>query len=175
MPAKLGQKETIAVLGTGDMGGSFGPSLAKLGYKIIYGSRSPESDRVAALINRTGHGALAATNEDAARQADLVLLALPWRPMETILESAGELEGKIIIDLTWPDYRIAEDGYDQMTMATSGAEQIQQWLPKALVVKAFGTLGSYVIDTPDAAGGPVSVPIASDHRYAKEVTAKIAE
>ncbi len=167
-------KETIAVLGTGDMGDSFGPRLADLGYRVIYGSRTPKSERVKDLIERTGNNASAATNHVAAREADIVILALPWRPMEQIIKSLGDMEGKIVIDLTWPKNRIAVDGYDEITVATSGAEQIQGWLPNAMVVKAFGTLGSNVIDNPNVAGGPVTVPIASDHRYAKEVTARIA-
>jgi hypothetical protein len=43
-----------------------------------------------------------------------------------------------------------------------------------MVVKAFLTLGSNVIDDPSTASGPVTVPIASDHRIAKEKTAKMA-
>lgn len=172
--ADAGEKETIAVLGTGDMGDSFGPRLAGLGYTVIYGSRDPESDRVKALVEATGHGATAAVNAEAAMAADIVLLALPWRAVEPVVASLGEMTGKIIIDMTWPENVIDEDGYDRMVVATSAAEQIQARLPAARVVKAFGTTGSNVIDDPAVAGGPVSIPIASDHRRAKEVTARIA-
>lgn len=166
-------KEAIAILGTGDMGNSFGPRLAELGYKVVYGSRNPESDRVLALIETTGHGATAATNDIAARRADVVFLALPWGPMEQIIKSLGDMEGKTVIDLSWPESELADDGYYQMTVETSGAEVIQEWIPKAMVVKAFGTTGTNVIDDPNDAGGPVTIPIASDHRHAKEVTARI--
>jgi len=168
------QKEVIAILGTGDMGDSFGPRLAELGYKVVYGSRNPESDRVLALIENTGHGAISATNDIAAQRADVVFLALPWGPMEQIIKSLGNMEGKIVIDLSWPESELAEDGYYRMTVETSGAEVIQEWIPKAMVVKAFGTTGTNVIDDPNDAGGPVTIPIASDHRHAKEVTARIA-
>ena len=168
------QKETIAVLGTGDMGDSFGPRLAALGYTIVYGSRNPTSDKVVALLELTGHGATATTNDKAARKADIVILALPWGPMETIIKSLGEMEGKVIIDISWPQNEIGDDGYFQITADPSGAEQIQSWIPKALVAKAFGTTGTNVIDNPNDAGGLVTIPIASDHRYAKEVTARLA-
>ena len=168
------EKETVAVLGTGDMGDSFGPKLAKLGYRIVYGSRNPDSGKMARLLEHTGNGSVAATYRDAARSADIVLLALPWHAIEQIVASLGDMEDKIVIDLAWPESRIAEDGYDELTLSQSGAETIQQWLPNAMVVKAFGTTASNVIDNPDVAGGLVSVPIASDHKRAKEVTARIA-
>jgi len=168
------QKEVIAILGTGDMGDSFGPRLADLGYEVVYGSRNPKSERVIALVEKTGNGASAATNDVAAQKADIVFLALPWEPMEQIITSFGDMEGKIIIDLSWPAAKFADDGYLQMIVESSGAELIQEWIPKAMVVKAFGTTGTNVIDDPNDAGGPVTIPIASDHRHAKEVTARIA-
>ena len=168
------QKEIIAILGTGDMGDSFGPRLAELGYEVVYGSRNPDSERVVAIIERTGNGASAATSDVAARKADIVFLALPWGPMEQIIKSLGDMEGKTIIDLSWPESDFADDGYFQMTVETSGAELIQSWIPKAMVVKAFGSTGTNVIDDPNDAGGPVTIPIASDHRHAKEVTARLA-
>ncbi len=167
-------KEVIAILGTGDMGDSFGPQLAKLGYKIIYGSRNPESERVAALVEKTGNGASAMTSDMAGRNADIVFLAIPWEPMEQIIKSLGDMEGKTIIDLSWPASKLADDGYYQMTTKPSGAEVIQGWIPKAMVAKAFGTTGTNVIDDPNDAGGLVTIPIASDHREAKEITARIA-
>lgn len=167
-------KETIAILGTGDMGDSFGPRLAALGYTVIYGSRSPDSERVTSLIRKTGNGASATKSYMAARKADIVILALPWEPIEGILKKAGGLAGKTVIDLSWPASVEADDGYFEMTVEPSGAEVIQGWIPEAKVVKAFGTTGSNIIDDPKSAGGSVSIPIASDHRRAKEVTARLA-
>jgi predicted dinucleotide-binding enzyme len=104
-------RETIAILGTGDMGDSFGPRLARLGYTVIYGTRNPDSERVASLIRKTGHGASATTSDVAARNADTVILALPWEPIEPILKSAGRLAGKTVIDLSWPASIEADDGF----------------------------------------------------------------
>ncbi len=167
-------KDTIAVLGTGDMGNSFGPRLAALGYRVVYGSRNPTSDKVLALLEVTGHDASAATQKEAAQQADIVLLALPWPAMETIMQNLGDLDGKVLIDMSAPPMDYADDGYLEIVIETSSAEMIQGWNPRAMVVKAFVTLGANIIDDPLMAGGPVTVPIASDHRIAKEKTALIA-
>ena len=50
---------------------------------------------------------------------------------------------------------------------------IQNWNPGAMVVKTFATMGSQVIDDPLVEGGIISIPVASDHRDAKEKVAGI--
>ena len=167
-------KPSIAVLGTGDMGDSFGPRLASLGYRVIYGSRNPDSQRVQALVKETGHGASSNTNTRAASDADVILLAIGARGVESVVTSLQDIEGKPIIDMTWPPTYTGEDGYDIISIDTSNAERIQSWQPDAKVVKAFGTIGSQIVDNPQQAGGLVSIPIASDHRDAKETAAQIA-
>ena len=47
------ERETIAIIGTGDMGNSLGPKLAEIGHPIIYGSREPDRKSVKALVGRT--------------------------------------------------------------------------------------------------------------------------
>ena len=169
-----GGKPTIAILGTGDMGDSFGPRLAELGYGVIYGSRSPQAERVQSLVERTGYSATAAGSPQAARAADVVLLAVASTAVEPVIGSLGDLEGKVVIDLTWPPTVYGDDGFEHLTAVESGAERIQAMLPGALVVKAFGTTGSLAVDDPELAGGLISIPIAGDDRGAKEVTAQIA-
>ena len=166
-------KQTVAVIGTGDMGNSLGPRFAELGYRVIYGSRNPESDRVKELVDKTAPDATAASQMEAAQQGDIVLLLVPWPPMETVAQNLGNLDGKILIDVSMP-FRQGDDGYPMHLLETSSAEMIQAWNPGAKVVKAFATMGSQIIDDPDEAGGPVSIPIASDHKDAKEEVAQIA-
>ena len=50
---------------------------------------------------------------------------------------------------------------------------IQSWNPGAKVVKTFATMGSQIIDEPLVEGGIISIPIASDHKDAKEKVAGI--
>ncbi len=167
------EKGTVAVIGTGDMGDSLGPRLAALGYRVVYGTRNPASDKVAALVARTGHGATATTQKEAAQAGDIVFTLVPWPAMESVAQSLGNLAGKIIVDSSMP-FELGPDGYPQSMVDTSSAEMIQRWNPDAKVVKAFATQGSQIIDDPLAAGGPVSVPIASNDRGAKQKVAAIA-
>jgi len=170
--AYAAEQQTVAVIGTGDMGDSLGPRFAALGYRVVYGSRDPASEKVQALVEMTGPTASAASQQEAAEQGDIVLTLVPWPPMEKVAQSLGDLTGKIIIDVSMP-FEQGEDGYPQKMVATSSAEIIQGFNPGARVVKAWATLGSQVIDDTGAVDGPISVPIASDDREAKEIVAKI--
>ncbi len=92
--------------------------------------------------------------------------------MEEVAQNIGSLDGKIVIDISFP-HRQADDGYYEPMLETSSAEMIQEWNPGARVMKTFALQASFVIDNPDVVGGPISIPIASDDREAKEQVAGI--
>src|SRR5210317_2372738 len=148
--ASAQDSDTVAVIGTGDMCDSLGPKLSGLGYRIIYGSRDPARESVQELVDRTGNGASATSQEAAAQAADIVLLAVPWPPMEHVAQNLGDLRGKIVIDVSFP-YRQAEDGYPELMVASSSAEMIQSWNPGARVVK-WSLPTSLYIDKPELLG-----------------------
>ncbi len=162
----------MAVIGTGDMGNSLGPKLAEIGYRIIYGSRDPTRESVQNLVERTGAGASATTQKEAAQAADIVLLAVPWPPMEEVAQNLGNLDGKIVIDVSFP-FQQAEDGYPENMVETSSAEMIQGWNPGAKVVK-WSLPTAYYIDEPLELGQRPANWIAADDREAKEKVAMMA-
>ena len=139
---------------------------------MVYGSRKPDSAKSQALAKRTGSGATVASQREAAQAAEIVVLAVPWPAMRTVAQNLGSLDGKIVIDISMPT-ETAEDGYERSLVETSSAEMIQEWNPGARVVKAFATIGSYVVDNPAVTGGSVTVPIAADDREAKEEVGRI--
>ncbi len=163
--------DTIAVIGTGDVGGALGPAFAGQGHTIVYGSRDPDRGKVKELVARTGELASATTPADAASQADIVVLAVPGLMVEEITKSLGDLSGKIIIDPTNP----LERRMNRLEHAvdTSNAEIIQAAAPGAHVVKAFNTLNWKTMVDPDSAGGPVSIPLVGDNGRAKEKVAEL--
>jgi len=165
-------KPVVAIIGTGDMGDSLGPRFAELGYSVVYGSRDPDGEKAQGVVKLTGPNARATTQREAAQAGDIVVLAVPWPAMETVAQSLGSLDGKIVIDISFP-HKQADDGYYESLVETSSAEMIQQWNPGARVLKTFALQASYVIDDPGVVGGPVSIPIAGDDREAKEQIAHI--
>ena len=163
--------DTIAVIGTGDVGGALGPAFASQGHTIVYGSRNPDRGKVKDLVERSGELASATTPADAASQADIVVLAVPGLMVEEITKSLGDLSGKIIIDPTNP----LERRMNRLEHAvdTSNAEIIQAAAPDAYVVKAFNTLNWKTMVDPDSAGGPVSIPLVGDNGRAKKKVAEL--
>jgi NADPH-dependent F420 reductase len=165
--------ETVAMIGTGNVGAALGQRFAQNGHSVLYGSRDPNAADVRELVAATGNGAVATTQAEAAAQADIVVLAVPWRAAEDVVRSLPSLRGKIIVDPTNPRV-MASDGFADYPIEDSNAERIARLAPGAHVVKAFSTLGSETMLDPEVAGGPVTVPIVGDDRAAKERVATLA-
>ncbi len=165
--------ETIAVIGTGNVGGALGPQFAKLGHTVIYGSREPQRADVQALVAHTGHNASAMLSADAARNADVVVIAVKWDDAEVAVKSLGDLSGKIILDPT-NAVRLDAQGIRHHAVETSAGQMIQGWAPGAKVVKAFNTLGAGTMTDPASAGGPMTIPIVGDDAQAKAFVAGLA-
>ena len=164
--------DTIAVIGTGNVGGALGPQFATLGHNIIYGSREPDRADVQALVARTGHNATAMLPAQAAAVADIVVMATKWAQAEVALKSLGDLAGKIVLD---PNNAVRVDsaGKRHHDVETSAGQMIQDWAPNAMVVKAFNTLAAGTMANPESAGGPVTIPIAGNDLDAKAVIASL--
>ncbi len=169
-PAAAGS--CIAIIGTGNVGGALGPRFAALGNEIIYGSRTPDAERVRDLVSATGDRARAMVPAEAARACPLIVFAVPWDAAETSFKGLGSLDGKLIVDVTNPlDVR---DGREvALPVPDSGAELLQSLAPGARIVKAFNTVNYRVMKDPSIAGGPVTVPLSGDDAAAKSTVAEL--
>jgi NADPH-dependent F420 reductase len=99
---------TIAVLGgTGKEGKGLAYRWAKAGYRVLIGSRSSEKAVTAAsdLMGRLDGSTsiVGMDNHEAAEQANIVVLTVPYAAHRETLESVKDaLKGKILIDVTAP-------------------------------------------------------------------------
>lgn len=125
----------IAILGAGNVGGALGKIWSAEGYKIAYGVRDPKNSKRDVAADAT-----VSTNDEAAAQASIVVLTVPWNAAKQAVESCGDLSGKVIIDCTNP----LTDDLKGLALGTttSAAEMIANWVPGANVVKAFNTIGA---------------------------------
>jgi NADPH-dependent F420 reductase len=164
--------ETIAVIGTGSVGSSLGPRFAELGHTVVYGSRAPDRADVKALVAATSENASAATPPEAAKGADIVLLAVPWNVAEDVLVSLGDLSGKIIMDPINPRL-VDEDGWRDYPSYISNAERLQALAPRSKVVKAFSTISADTMRDPGIVDHPVTIPLVGNDADAKAVIAEM--
>ena len=116
--------DTIAIIGTGNVGGALGPEFAAQGHTVVYGSREPERPEVQELVARTSGDASATSMLDAVVGADMVVIAVPGGVAEVVVRGLGDLSGKIIID---PTNRVApgEDGFSRSAGCRAGPRDQQ--------------------------------------------------
>lgn len=99
---------TIAVLGgTGKEGKGLGYRWAKAGYQVLIGSRySEKAVTIASEIMELLEGessVVGTTNLEAAQQADIIVVTVPYSGHRELLESVKDaLKGKLVIDTTVP-------------------------------------------------------------------------
>lgn len=125
----------IGIIGAGMIGATAARLFARAGHDVaVSNSRGPAS--LAALVTEIGPKARALTVNDAAKWADVVLLAVPWRSPDA-LPDATLVKGKIVIDAMNP-YTL--DGGITDLGATSSSEETARRLPGARIVKAFNTI-----------------------------------
>jgi 8-hydroxy-5-deazaflavin:NADPH oxidoreductase len=163
---------SVAIIGTGNVGGALGPRLAALGHPVIYGSRDPARRDVRDLVARTGVRGSAALPGDAAALAGIVVLAVPAHALEQVVRDLGDLQGKIVVDVTTGAMRRAVDGYMELEPGPTNSQRVQALVPQAHIVKV-AIPSHYVIGQPLVLGVVPTVPIASDNRQAKETVARL--
>lgn len=132
----------IGILGAGLMGGKLGTIFARVGHQVAF-SYSRSDRKLERLAREAGNGAIAATPSEAARKADVLLLAVHWQRIDDVLEKAGDLKDKVIVSCCLP--MNASDTELVVAHTSSGAEKLARKVPKSLVVSAFSTVPSEVL------------------------------
>jgi 8-hydroxy-5-deazaflavin:NADPH oxidoreductase len=162
----------ITVIGAGNMGSAFVKQLTRAGHQVSVIARDAAK---AAQVAAANPGAQAVASAGSATGADAVILATAYSDAVTALKQAGDLQGKVLIDITNPltaDYMGLTIGH-----STSAAEEIAKAVPGADVVKAFNTLFAQVLaEGADFGNGrKASVFVAGDSERAKQTAGAIAE
>lgn len=132
------QKQTIGILGAGKVGIVIAQLALKAGYPVhIAGSGDPT--KIALTVKILAPGAVVGIKESVARDADIVILALPLGKYLTIPKDT--LQNKLVIDAMnyWWEVDGIRSDLDGTEISTS--EIIQNYLPESHVVKAFSHIG----------------------------------
>jgi 8-hydroxy-5-deazaflavin:NADPH oxidoreductase len=160
----------VLVIGTGNMGAGFVKQLTAAGHQVTVTAR--DAGKAQALAQQYGAKAVALANS--ANKVDAIVVATPYEQAASALNSAGDVAGKVVIDITNPltaDYMGLTVGH-----STSAAEEIAR-ATGAEVVKAFNTIFAQVLAEGANLGNgqKVTVFIASDSERAKLIARALAE
>jgi 8-hydroxy-5-deazaflavin:NADPH oxidoreductase len=131
----LGGGMQIAVIGTGNIGGTLGEKWRQAGHDVVYGSRRPTTDGPG--------GAPVGTIADAIAGAEVVLFGVPGGAVsEIVSEHAAALDSLVVIDAT---NQMGAPVFNKRDVITAAA-------PGAHYVRAFNTLGweNFADPLPDA-------------------------
>lgn len=97
---------TIGVIGgTGKLGNALARRWALAGHRVVIGSRTPEKaqDSASAMSQELGVQVSGSDNVSVARQADLIVLAIPFGSQDEIVpELAEAARNKVVVDTTVP-------------------------------------------------------------------------
>jgi 8-hydroxy-5-deazaflavin:NADPH oxidoreductase len=134
-------EKRIGVIGAGNVGGSIGSRLARLGHQLVFAFRESDSSKTAELIERAGAGARVAPVPEIAKSSDVIFLATPWNNTQSALAAAGPLTEKVVVDCTNPLRYSPATGLElALGLTESGGEKVASW-SGGRVVKAFNTYG----------------------------------
>ena len=158
----------ITVIGSGNMGSAFVKQLRKAGHSVSVTSRNKASAQ--ALAKDSG-----ATVVDAAKVGDAEIIILATGAADAIpaLKAAGNLSGKVVVDITNPltaDYMGLTIGH-----STSNAEEIAKAIPGVRLVKGFNTVFAQLMGAALPNGERVTVFVASDDAAAKTNVTSLAQ
>jgi NADPH-dependent F420 reductase len=162
----------VSIIGTGNMGAGLAKLFAGKGVKLFIGHHDPA--KAANLAKEIGAGAEGGGIAAAVQAADIVILAVPYAAAASVLAHAGDLSGKMLVDISNP---ITED-YKDLTIGhtSSAAEEIQKAAPEARVVKAFNTIFAALLSEDARRNSPaLQVFIAGDDQETKTVVFELVE
>jgi predicted dinucleotide-binding enzyme len=160
----------IAIIGAGNVGGALAAAATRAGHEVtVAATRREHADAVA---ERTGARA-ADSPADAARDAEVIVLAVPAAAAAPVLRALGDEAARaVIVDVTNP---LNASYSDLTTFGTSVAEQLAAQAPRARIVKAFNTVLAARQGNPTEDGQRLDGFYAGDDAEAKATVARLLE
>jgi NADPH-dependent F420 reductase len=165
---------TVGVLGgTGDQGRGLARRFAQAGLRVIIGSRDAgRAEAAAATLPGDVRGA---GNADCARDASVVVVAVPWAGHAALLgELTGELAGKTVVDCVNPLGFDKQGAFALEVAEGSACQQAATLLSASTVVGAFHHLSAVQLLDPERESVDGDVLVVGDDRAATDLVQALA-
>ena len=158
----------ITICGSGNVGRALAGGWKKAGHSVTFAARDPNGAKTAELKKE---GYAVAAQAEAARSADVIVLATPWDATAATIKALGSLAGKIVVDATNPLTAKLELA---LGFSDSAGETVARLASGAKVVKAFNTTGANNMANSTYPAGKLMMAIAGDDAEAKKTVMGLA-
>lgn len=156
----------VAIIGAGNVGKALATSATRAGHQVVIAAAHPEH----AAATAAEVGAVSARDaSEAARDADVVVLAVPAQAVAAVAREVLTAAPSAIVDVS------NRPTPDAAGTTTSIAEELQAAVPEARVVKAFNTVFASRQADPSVNGVPADGFVAGDDAAAKQLVLELVE
>jgi hypothetical protein len=153
----------IAIIGAGNVGKALAKSALRAGHQVTLSAHHPGH---AAEAAREVGAKSAASNTEAVKNAELVIVAVPYDKLGEVFHGLGDaVDGKVVVDAT--NHINAKDP-GEVLGGLSNAEEIQKRHAKVRVVKAFNYAFATRMAEPAVDGIHLDGFVAGDDQGAKD-------
>lgn len=133
---------TVGILGAGRVGMALARQALKAGYEVKIATAKPPTE-IALMVDLLAPGATSVSADTAARDSDVVILALPLGKYRTL--HPENFAGQIVIDAM--NYWAPTDGtIAEFEDEASSSEVVQRFLPDARVVRSLSHIGYHELE-----------------------------
>jgi 8-hydroxy-5-deazaflavin:NADPH oxidoreductase len=157
---------TVGILGAGRVGTAIARQALRAGYDVAIAA-SGEPARIELIVEVMAPGARAVTAAEAARSADLVVLAVPLNRYAAL--DPDTFTGRVVVDAM--NYWAETDTHvPALEAARSSSEMVAGHLAGARVVKTLNHIGYHDLETdaaPAGAPGRRALAVAGDDDAAR--------
>jgi NADPH-dependent F420 reductase len=168
------QDKAIGILGgTGPQGTGLARRFAAAGMSVLIGSR--EAARAESAAAQIGAGVRGAENRSCAREADIVIVAVPWSGHAALLtDLREELAGMLVVDCVNNIGFDNQGPYAPRVEEGSAAQQAAKLLPDSTVTAAFHHVSAVHLNDVERTSFPFDVMVLGDDRAATDTVCALA-
>jgi predicted dinucleotide-binding enzyme len=156
----------IAIIGTGNVGGTLAVKWAEAGHQIHLGVRDTGNFKGSDLLDKPNIKATSIV--EAVQGSDVILVATPAPLAIDVARSLGDTSGKVIIDAMNIVMERGPEGYSNTSDAIIDHTDSRE------VVKCFNTTGYNNMENPKYSDHSIDMFMCGDSQRGKETARKLA-